>query len=114
MKQLLAGLMVALAPLALSGQGIRVSSVIPTQTLIQKAAAFPRLPAGAPRVVAVVPPPMVSCDMPVSRPVPGTAATDAGGIQQPPNRAGSIPIMRSACVNRMAQQAPDGDLLKKQ
>jgi len=113
MTKLLAGLIVAITPLALSGQGIRASSVIPTQSLIQHTAAFPRLTQRTPAVVAVTPAPAVTCNMPVAASTPNAPGADTGGIAAPPDRAVPIPTVRSACINRMAGQAPDSDLVKK-
>lgn len=109
----LAGFLMAMAPLALPGQGLRISSVIPTQSLIQHSAAFPQLTPRAPAVVAVEPAPAASCNMPVVAPAPGATGTDAGGVAPPANRAVPMPTARSACGNRLAGPAPDRDLLKK-
>lgn len=112
-KKLLAGLIVAIMPLALSGQGIRASSVIPTQSLIQHSAAFPRLRQRTPAVIAVTPAPAVTCNMPVAASTPNAPGADTGGIAAPPDRAVPIPTVRSACVNRMAGQPSDSELVKK-
>jgi len=109
----LAGFLMAMTPLVLPGQGLRISSVIPTQSLIQHSAAFPHLTPGAPAVVAIEPVPAASCNMPVVAPAAGAQGTDAGGVAPPANRAVPMPIARPACVNRLAGPAPDRDLLKK-
>ncbi len=109
----LAGLLMATTPVALQGQGLRISSVIPTQSLIQHSAAFQQLTPRAPAVVAVEPAPAASCNMPVVAPAPDAPGTDAGGVAPPANRAVSMPTARSTCVNRLAGPAPDRDLLKK-
>jgi len=109
----LAGFLMAMAPLALPGQGLRISSIIPTQSLIQHSSAFPQLTPRAPAVVAVEPAPAASCNMPVVAPAPDAPGTDAGDVAPPANRAVPMPTARSACVNRLAGPAPDRDLLKK-
>ncbi|MES2357303.1 MAG: hypothetical protein V4529_03065 [Gemmatimonadota bacterium] len=109
----LAGLIMAVTPLALPAQGLRVSSVIPTQSLTQHSAAFAQLTPRAPAVVAVEPAPAASCNMPVVAPAPDATGMDAGGVAPPANRAVPTPTARAACVNRLAGSAPDRDLLKK-
>jgi hypothetical protein len=109
-----AGLVIGMMPVGLAGQGIRVTSVIPTQSLVQRAAALTHLTPSTRAVVAVTPRAEVACNMLVAKPAPGTSATDAGGIAQPPDRAVPILTARAECVDRMADPAPDHDLLKKQ
>ena len=116
MKKMLAGLagfVVAVTPLALAGQGLHVSAVIPTQSLVQHTDAFPQLAQRAPAVIAVTPPPARSCNMPVATPGASASDKDQGGVALPQDRAIPILSIKSACVNRMADQAPDSDLLKK-
>ena len=113
MKKLLGGLIVAITPLALSAQGIRASSVIPAQSLIQHTAAFPQLRQHTPAALAATPAPSVTCNMPVAKSTPNAPGADTGGIAAPPDRAVPILTVRSACVNHMVGQASDSDLVKK-
>ena len=106
MKAMLTGMVVAMTPLSLPAQGLSAAAIIPTQALIQRAAAFPRLQAPAP-IVAAPAPPTVSCDMPVASPT-GPGARE-GGVFMPPNHAVAIPVARSACTNRLASRAPGVD-----
>jgi hypothetical protein len=109
----IAGFIVAMAPLAASGQGLHVSAVIPTQTLLPHTDAFPHLAQRAPAVVAVAPPVVKSCNMLVAKPAANAPGTDQGGVAPPQNRARPIITVKPACVNRMADEAPDSELLKK-
>jgi hypothetical protein len=108
----LTALMVAMAPLAASGQGLHVSAVIPTQTLLPHTDAFPHLAQRAQAVVAVAPPVMKSCNMLVAKPAANAPGTDQGGVAPPQDRAIPILAVKPACVNRMSETAQDSDLKK--
>jgi hypothetical protein len=108
----IAGFIVAMAPLAASGQGLHVSAVIPTQTLLPHTDAFPHLAQRAPAVVAVAPPAVKSCNMLVAKPSANAPGTEQGGVTPPQDHARPILTVKPACVNRMAETVPDSDLKK--
>jgi hypothetical protein len=98
---LVACVCVAVLPMALHGQGLRIGEVIPGPAVRQAP-----LAAMAPAPTTAVVPPMPACDMPVAMPDPESGAAHEGGLRQVPNEGVPLPTLRSGCRNTLVVAQP--------